>query len=257
MTGSEQHGFACLKCADEFAASSDCFAELGVFFKAVDRELEKLSQFTASQCELRLAHTCTRCCSLKTVHVPLDLASLVCGLSVAALAVRLRWLGIAMCALGAAGPVLVGFALHWVTGGVGQFALAYQWPLWACGSRCGTAWDRGCLCAMQRDIAWMALRQFSTLWIIAMTGFFVAGWVHLSEFGVRRSTWVVLPCYLVCGLLFPLVAMAGALPPAPRLLVLHFGGPFAFAAVGAMALVLRLPTAENMPGRARVDDHGD
>jgi hypothetical protein len=125
---------ACPKCAGESAASSNCFAELGVFFKAVDRELEKPGQFTAShrtsvrhKCELRPANTCTRCCSLKAVHVAVphdrDLAaaaSLVCGLSVAALAVRLRWLDIAMCALGAAGPVPVGFALQWVRAEWGQ-----------------------------------------------------------------------------------------------------------------------------------------
>ena len=69
--------FACPKCADESAASSDCFAELGVFFKAVDRELEKRSQFTAShrtsvrhKSELRPANTCTRCCSLQSCLVP-------------------------------------------------------------------------------------------------------------------------------------------------------------------------------------------
>ena len=189
----------------------------------------------------------------KTVDVSHDLASLLCAVSMATLAVRLRWLSIATCALGAAGPVLVVFAHHWATGGVGQFALAFQWPLWLEVWYCVGSWLFVCALllwygSMQRDLAWMALRQFSTLWVIIMTGVFVAGWIHLSEFGVHRSTWVVLPCYIVCVLLFPLVAMADALPPMLRLRVLRFGGPFAFGAVGAMALVLRLPTAENTPG---------
>jgi hypothetical protein len=103
--------------------------------------------------------------------------------------------------------------------------------------------------SMQRVIAWMALRQVTTLWIIAMTGALVAGFVSLFEFGVQRSKWVGMPVYVGCALFFPLVAMADALPPKLRLPVLRFLGPFAFGAAGAIALVLRLPTAEDTPGK--------
>jgi hypothetical protein len=101
---------------------------------------------------------------------------------------------------------------------------------------------------MQREIAWMALKQASTLWVIAMTAVFVAAAVSLHEFGVHRSTWVDLPAYVGCELFFPLIAMADALPPKLRLPVLRFLGPFAFGAAAAIALVLRLPTAEDTPG---------
>ena len=103
--------------------------------------------------------------------------------------------------------------------------------------------------SMQREVAWMALKQASTVWIIAMTGVFVASLVSLHEFGVHRSTWVDLPAYVGCALFFPLVAMADALPPKLRLPVLRFLGPFAFGAAAAIALVLRLPTAEGTPGK--------
>ena len=94
----------------------------------------------------------------------------------------------------------------------------------------------------------MALKQVSTMWIIAMTGVWVAAFVSLWELGVHRSTWVVLPVYIGCALFFPLIAMADALPPKLRLRVLRFAGPFTFGAAAAVALVLRLPTAEDTPG---------
>ena len=95
----------------------------------------------------------------------------------------------------------------------------------------------------------MALKQVSTMWIIAMTGVWVAAFVSLWEFGVHRSTWVVLPVYIGCALFFPLIAMADALPPKLRLRVLRFLGPFALGCVAANALLLRLPTAEDTPGK--------
>ena len=49
----------------------------------------------------------------------------------------------------------------------------------------------------------------------------------------------VLPLHVGIPLLFPLVAMADALPPKLRLSVLRFLGP----------LVLRLPSAEDTPGK--------
>jgi hypothetical protein len=102
---------------------------------------------------------------------------------------------------------------------------------------------------MQREIAWMALKQAWTLWIIAITGIFVAALVSLYKFGLHRSTWVDLPAYVGCALFFPLVAMADALPPKLRLPVLRFLGPFASGAAASVALVLRLPTAEGTPGK--------
>jgi hypothetical protein len=55
--------------------------------------------------------------------------------------------------------------------------------------------------------------------------------------------------HVVPILFFPLIAMADALPPAVRLSVLRLVGPTALAAVSAVALVLRLPTAEATPGK--------
>ena len=79
---------------------------------------------------------------------------------------------------------------------------------------------------------------------------FVAGLVSLWEFGVyRKSAWVGLPVYIGCALVFPLVAMADALPQRLRVLALRFAGPFVLACAVAVALVLRLPTAEDTPGQ--------
>jgi hypothetical protein len=101
---------------------------------------------------------------------------------------------------------------------------------------------------MQRELAWLALKQFSTAWVIAMTCVFVAALISLYEFGVHRSLWVDLPAYIAMSLFFPLIAMADALPRAMRLCVLRFLGPFALGCGGIVALVLRLPTAEDTPG---------
>jgi hypothetical protein len=57
-----------------------------------------------------------------------------------------------------------------------------------------------------------------------------------------------LPAYVGCALFVPLVAMADALPPKLRLPVLRFLGPTASGAAATVALVLRLPTAEDTPG---------
>jgi hypothetical protein len=191
--------------------------------------------------------------SLRTFDVQSDLARMVCGRSAAALAIRLRWVGIVIGILGAAVPILVIFVVHWASGGPGQFAFAYEWPLWLEVWACVGWWLSVCVfllwfASMQREIAWMALKQASTLWVIAMAGMFVAASVSLNEFGVRRSTWVVLPVYIGCSLVFPLIAMADALPPKLRLRVLRFLGLFGFGALAAVALVLRLPTAEDTPG---------
>jgi hypothetical protein len=189
----------------------------------------------------------------RTFDVQDDLARMVCGRSAAALAIRLRWVCIAIGILGAALPILVIFVVHWASGGPGQFALAYEWPLWLEVWMCVGWWLAVCVlllwfASMQREIAWMALKQVSTLWVIAMTGALVAGLVSLWEFGVHRSTWVVLPVYVGNSLCFPLVAMADALPPKLRLGILRFLGPLALGAVATVALVLRLPTAEDTPG---------
>ncbi len=79
---------------------------------------------SAMAVELRANH------GTRTFDVERDAASLVCCGSAAALAVRLSWPCIAAAALGAAVPVIVIFGVHWATGGLGQFALAYVWPFW-------------------------------------------------------------------------------------------------------------------------------
>jgi hypothetical protein len=178
---------------------------------------------------------------------------MVCGRSAAALAIRLRWVGVVIGILGGAVPILVILAVHWASGGLGQFALAYEWPLSLEVWYCVGWWLIVCVlllwfASMQREIAWMALKQVSTLWIIAMTGVVVAAFVSQQEFGVHRSTWVNLPVYVGGALFFPLVAMADALPPKLRLPVLRFLGPTALGAAAAVSLVLRLPTAEDTPG---------
>jgi hypothetical protein len=71
----------------------------------------------------------------------------------------------------------------------------------------------------------------------------------LYDFGIHRPTWANVPVYMVFMLFFPLVAMADAFPPAVRLVILRFIGPTALAAVGVVALMLRLPTAEGTPGK--------
>jgi hypothetical protein len=194
------------------------------------------------------------CHGSRTLDVQDDVARMVCGRSAAALAIRLRWVCVVIGILGAAASVLLIFAVHWASGGLGQFALAYEWPLWLEVWVCVGWWlcvcvQLPCFASMQREIAWMALKQASTLWVIAMTGVFVAALVSLYEFGMHRSTWVVLPVYVGCALFFPLVAMADALPPKLRLRILRFLGPFGLGAAAAVALALRLPTAEGTPGK--------
>jgi hypothetical protein len=198
--------------------------------------------------------------SPRTLDVQNDLAQMVCGRSVAALAIWLRWVGIVIGILGGAVPILVIFVVHWASGGPGQFALAYEWPLWLEVWMCVGWWLTVCVlllfyASMQREIAWMALKQASTLWSIAMTGVFVAALVRLYEFGVLRSTWVDLPAYVGCALCFPLGGMADALPPKLRLPFLRFAGLFVLGAAASVALVLHLPTAEDTPGEP-VDGDG-
>jgi hypothetical protein len=194
------------------------------------------------------------CHGPRTFDVENDVARMVCGRSAAALVIRLRWVCILSCIVGAAVPILVAFVERWASGGLGQFALAYEWPRWLEVWMCVGWWL--CVCvlllwfaSMQREIAWMALKQVATLWVIAMTGVFVAALVSLHDFGVHRSTWVVLPTYAGCALFFPMIAMADALPPKLRLPVLRVLGPFSCGAAAAVALVLRLPTAEDTPGK--------
>ena len=191
----------------------------------------------------------------RTFDVQRDVASLVCRRSAAALAIRLRWPCIVICALGATVPILVLFALHWAhPGGLGQFAPAYAWPLWLEIWVCVGYWlSAGVLllwyASLQCEIALLALRQFSTMWIMAMTGVFVAAWVSLWEFGVHKSTWVLLPVYIDFALFFPLMALADALPIKLRLHFVRFFGPFVLICAAAVAVVLRLPTAEDTPGQ--------
>ncbi len=106
-----------------------------------------------------------------------DFSRMVCGRSAAALVMRLRWPFVTVAIFGAAVPVILIFGMHWASGGLGQFALAYERPLWLEVWTCVGMWL--CVCvmllaysSMQREIAWMALKQVSTLWIIAMTGSF-------------------------------------------------------------------------------------
>jgi hypothetical protein len=190
----------------------------------------------------------------RTFDVQNDLARMVCGRSASALAVQLRWPTVSIAVLGAVMPVMAIFVVHWANGGLGQFALAYAWPLWLEVWVCMGWWSSVALlllwyASMQRQIAWMALTQFSTVWVIAMTVVFVTGLVSLWEFGVHQSTWVVLPVYIGCVLVFPLVSMADALPPTLRVLSLRFAGPFVLGCAVSVALVLRLPTAEATPGK--------
>jgi hypothetical protein len=136
---------------------------------------------------------------------------------------------------------------------VGQFALAYEWPLWLEVWWCAGWWLYVCITlftytSLQRDLAWMALKQPSTLWVIAMTGVLIAGLVSLEEFGVRRGTWSMLPSYIGVGLTFPLFALADALPGGLRLRFLRFATPAGLAATAIIAVVLRLPAAEGTPG---------
>jgi hypothetical protein len=105
---------------------------------------------------------------LRKFDVQNDLARMVCRRSAAALAIRLRWVCIAICMLGAAVPVLMTFVVHWASGGLGQFAPAYEWPLWFDLWSCVGWWLVVCVqpllyASMQREIAWMALKQVSTL----------------------------------------------------------------------------------------------
>ena len=203
---------------------------------------------SAMTIELRPQH------GTRTFDVQNDLARMVCGRSASALAVQLRWPTVSIAVLGAVMPVMAIFVVHWANGGLGQFALAYAWPLWLEVWVCMGWWSSVALlllwyASMQRQIAWMALTQFSTVWVIAMTVVFVTGLVSLWEFGVHQSTWVVLPVYIGCVLVFPLVSMADALPPTLRVLALRFAGPFVLGCAVSVALVLRLPTAEATPGK--------
>ena len=68
------------------------------------------------------------CDGPRTFDVQNDLTRMVCGRSAAALAIRLRWVCVVICILAAVVPVLLIFAVHWASGGLGQFALAYEWP---------------------------------------------------------------------------------------------------------------------------------
>ena len=189
----------------------------------------------------------------RTFDVQRDLASVVCGRSAAALAIRLRWLGVSIWVLGACSPILVMFAMHWATGGLGEFALAYTWPPWLEVWTCVGWWlFVGMLllwfASMQREIAWMALKRFSTVWIIIMTGLFVAAHVSVHDFGVSHAPWFVLPLHIGVALFVPLVAMADALPPKLRLPILRYCAPFMIGCAGTIAVVLRLPTAKDTPG---------
>jgi hypothetical protein len=166
---------------------------------------------------------------------------------------RLQQPCIAIGVLGSGGPVLVIFAVHWANGGLGQFALAYAWPLWFEVWYCVGHWLFVAVlllwyASMQRELAWMALKQLSTLWIIAVTGVHLVGLISLYEFGVRRSTWISLPSYIVLALVFPFVTMVDTLPPKLRLPGLRLFGSIGLGAVAMSAVVLRLPTAESTPG---------
>ncbi len=188
-----------------------------------------------------------------TFDVQNDLASLACGRSAAALAIRLRWQSVAIATLGAVASTAAVIIVHWANGGVGQFAFAYSWPLWV------EVWNGVGFwvsmlpvllwySSMQRQLVWMALKQPSTLWIIAITVVWVAAWASLYSDGVHQSTWVTVPICIDLLLFFPLIAMADALPPKLRLCVLRYLGPAVCGCTAIIALTLRLPAAENTPG---------
>jgi hypothetical protein len=167
---------------------------------------------------------------------------------------RLRKPCFAILILGVIVPTQVVFAVVWADGKLGTYALAYDWPLWLELWNCVGRWASLPVllfwyASMQRDLVWMALKQLSTLWVIAMTGVFVAALISLQEFGVRRATWIMTPAYIGLALFFPLIAMADALPPALRLRILRFVGPLAVVTAGVSAVVLRLPAAEDTPGK--------
>ena len=87
-----------------------------------------------------------------------DLAQMVCGRPAAALVVRLRWVGIVIGIVFALVPTLLMFVLRWANGGLGQFAMAYEWPLWLEVWMCVGWWlsvpvQLVCFASMQRDIA--------------------------------------------------------------------------------------------------------
>jgi hypothetical protein len=94
----------------------------------------------------------------------------------------------------------------------------------------------------------MALKQPSTLWVIAMTGVSVGAWVSLHEAGLHRPTWITTPVYIGNVLFFPLVALADALSAALRLPFFRTSGLCALGADAAIAIVARLPTADGTPG---------
>jgi len=183
-----------------------------------------------------------------------DVASLVFGRAAAPLVIRLRWVLAVIASLGAPTPTIVTFAVHWASGGVGQFAIAYEWPLWLEVWWCVGYWvSFGVVVllygSLQRELAWIALKQPSTLWIIAMCVLWGAGFVSLHDFGIQRSTWVTVPLHVTPMLFFPLVAMAEAMPPAVRLSVLRYLGLVCLGGTGMIAIALRLPTAEQTPGK--------
>jgi len=158
----------------------------------------------------------------RSLQISQDLASLVFGRAAAPLVVRLRWVLAVIASLGAPTPTIVTFAVHWASGGVGQFAIAYEWPLWLEVWWCVGWWVTLVVVvllygSLQRELAWIAFKQPSTLWIIAMCGLWGAGFVSLHDFGIQRSTWVTVPLHVTPMLFFPLVAMADAMPPAVRL----------------------------------------
>jgi hypothetical protein len=190
---------------------------------------------------------------VRTFDVARDVASLVFGVSVADLAVRFRWPCIFVSIVGGVTPITLVFWVHWVRGGWGEYALAYPRPYW------NDLWQAAGLWAtvpvlllwfgsLQRDVAWLALKQPSTWWVTLMTAMFTAGDASHLTFALQRELWIDLPVFICCMLIFPLVAMADALPPGLRLPMLRFAGTGLMGLMAVMAVLPRLPSAADAPG---------
>ena len=190
---------------------------------------------------------------VRTFDVARDVASLVFGVSVADLAVRFRWPCIALAIVGGVAPIMVVFWAHWARGGWGEYALAYPRPYWNDLWQAAGVWATVPVLllwfgSLQKDVAWLALKQPSTWWVTLMAAVFTAGDASHLTFALQRELWIDLPVYICCMLIFPLVAMADALPPGLRLPMLRFAGTGLMGLMAVMAVLPRLPSAADAPG---------
>ena len=99
----------------------------------------------------------------RTFCVEHDVASFICGVSVADFATRVKWPCIAVTCIGPVTPLIVLFLMHWIRGGWGQYALAYPRPYWNDVWQCAGFWASLPVMllwygALQRDVAVLALK---------------------------------------------------------------------------------------------------